>query len=262
MKHKTLLASAIALALCGPAWAADEAAPSGSQYDSAVGFADYRDASSPYTLRASEVIGKDVRNASDETIGEVDDLIVPRDGSAPQAVVSVGGFLGMGSKLVLVPYEELRVTADGEHLYYNATKDELNARAEFKYAEDEETADARAGSVAPAAAGGTTGVAMSEGEDADNSGRNERDRDDATLTPGDQSNADQDVDITRSIRKELVADDSLGTDAQNVKVITIDGEVTLRGPVESSAERTRVVDVAKQVAGADRVKDELEVANR
>jgi osmotically-inducible protein OsmY len=97
---------------------------------------------------------------------------------------------------------------------------------------------------------------------ADNSAHNERDAAGNKVTPLDQSHAETDVEMTRSIRKMLVDDDSLGTNAQNVKVITVDGKVTLRGPVANANEQARVVAIAKKAAGADRVVSELQVITR
>ena len=96
---------------------------------------------------------------------------------------------------------------------------------------------------------------------ADNSGKNVRDRNDATKTTGDQSNAKSDVAITQEIRKAVVADKSLSTNAHNVKIITLGGIVTLRGPVASQAEKTKIASIAAQHAGgATKVKDQIEVA--
>jgi len=53
--------------------------------------------------RASKVIGSSVLNDASETIGTIDDLLVSRDGKQPYAVLSIGGFLGMGTRLVVVP---------------------------------------------------------------------------------------------------------------------------------------------------------------
>ena len=94
---------------------------------------------------------------------------------------------------------------------------------------------------------------------ADNSARNARDVDGDTLTPLDQSHAEADVALTRSIRKLLVDDETLGTNAQNVKVISVDGMVTLRGPVANADEQARIVAIAKKAAGPDRVTNELQV---
>jgi osmotically-inducible protein OsmY len=105
-------------------------------------------------------------------------------------------------------------------------------------------------------------AAVSEAKPADNTTHNARvDAGDA-LTPLDQSHSESDVEITRSIRKMLVDDDTLGTNAQNVKVITVGGRVTLRGAVASADEQARVVAIAKQAAGQDSVLNELEVIKR
>src|SRR6267142_3739845 len=58
--------------------------------------------------RASKVIGSSVVNDANETIGTIDDLLVSHDGKQPYAVLSIGGFLGMGTRLVVVPYDLLK----------------------------------------------------------------------------------------------------------------------------------------------------------
>jgi hypothetical protein len=83
--------------------------------------------------RASKVIGTSVVNNTNDTIGKVDDLLVSPDGKEPFAVLSVGGFLGMGSRLVVVPYANLRVV-DKKLVLPGGTKESLKALPEFKYA--------------------------------------------------------------------------------------------------------------------------------
>lgn len=95
----------------------------------------------------------------------------------------------------------------------------------------------------------------------DNTGRNVRDRDNQTKTPGDQSENEADRKITQDIRSALTNDDSLSTDGKNVKVITSDGTVTLRGPVKNDKEKTQIEAKAKQVTGVKRVENQLEVAS-
>ena len=95
----------------------------------------------------------------------------------------------------------------------------------------------------------------------DNSGRNERDRNDATKTAGDQSESEADRTISQNIRKAVTSDDSVSTNGKNVKIITVDGVVTLRGPVKSEAEKTNIAAKAQQVAGVKNVENQLEVAN-
>jgi sporulation protein YlmC with PRC-barrel domain len=85
--------------------------------------------------RASKVIGTSVVNDSNETIGKVDDLLVSPDGKTPYAVLSVGGFLGMGSHLVAVPYEQMKVV-DKKLILQGGSKESLRMLPEFKYASE------------------------------------------------------------------------------------------------------------------------------
>lgn len=83
--------------------------------------------------RASKVIGTSVVNETNDTVGKVDDVIIGQDGKSPFVVLSVGGFLGMGNKLVVLPYEQLKTTGN-KIVLPGATKDALKALPEFKYA--------------------------------------------------------------------------------------------------------------------------------
>jgi osmotically-inducible protein OsmY len=93
----------------------------------------------------------------------------------------------------------------------------------------------------------------------DNTGRNVRDRSGATLTPGDQSESEADRTLTQRIRQAVVADEALSTTAKNVKIITINGVVTLRGPVKNPQEKVMVEAKARQIAGAEKVDSQLEI---
>jgi hyperosmotically inducible protein len=93
----------------------------------------------------------------------------------------------------------------------------------------------------------------------DNTGRNVRDRGGLTLTPGDQFESEADRPLTQEIRKAVVADDSLSTLAKNIKIITVDGVVTLRGPVQSLQEKETIETMAQQIAGIDKIDNQLEV---
>ena len=114
--------------------------------------------------RSSQIVGATVYNDRDERIGSVDDLIVGQDGKISEAVLSVGGFLGIGAKLVAVPYDQLRFEERTESrtavgvpaaapvapgvpaaalpprpvavtrvVLPGATRDSLNAQPEFRY---------------------------------------------------------------------------------------------------------------------------------
>ena len=98
-----------------------------------------------------------------------------------------------------------------------------------------------------------------EPKDADNTGRNVRDRDDRTATPMDQGGSEGDRTITAEIRKQITDNDALSVNAKNVKIITQDGVVTLRGPVKNAQEKTTVAGIAHKAAGVKRVDDQLEV---
>jgi hyperosmotically inducible periplasmic protein len=102
------------------------------------------------------------------------------------------------------------------------------------------------------------GVAWSQDKDADNTGRNVRDRDDQSQTATDQSNDPADIKMTADIRKMVVNDGSLSMTAKNVKIITVDGKVTLRGPIQTEKEKAAIESHAKQ-AGAKSITNELEV---
>ena len=93
----------------------------------------------------------------------------------------------------------------------------------------------------------------------DNSAVNVRDRDPAAVTAGQQSNAKSDVELTRKIRRAVVKDGSLSMLAHNVKIISANGSVTLRGPVKTEEEKTAIASKAQAIAGADKVDNQLEV---
>lgn len=82
--------------------------------------------------RSSKVVGSNVVNDAGETIGKIDDLLVSSDGKRPYAVLSIGGFLGMGSHMVVVPYDTLKF-ADKKVTLPGGTKDGLRMLPEFKY---------------------------------------------------------------------------------------------------------------------------------
>jgi osmotically-inducible protein OsmY len=98
--------------------------------------------------------------------------------------------------------------------------------------------------------------------DRDNTGRNVRDRNDPAILPTDQSESRADRTLTQQIRSRLMDDDSLSTNAKNIKVITNEGIVILRGPVNSKDEKARIILIVKDVSGIKNVNDQLEVIER
>ena len=94
----------------------------------------------------------------------------------------------------------------------------------------------------------------------DNTRTNQADRGKGEPTADQQKNNKSDRETTRQIRKALIGDKTLSTYAHNVKVISQNGTVTLKGPVRSEEEKKTVETKAIEVAGASNVKNELTVA--
>lgn len=106
---------------------------------------------------------------------------------------------------------------------------------------------------------GSAESTAAEAKDADNTGRNERDRDDRTLTPMDQGTSDSDIAITRAVRQDVTDNDAFSTNAKNVKIITRDGVVTLRGPVETADEKAQIGALAARPEGVRSVDNQIEI---
>src|SRR6185369_3411455 len=105
--------------------------------------------------------------------------------------------------------------------------------------------------------GSTTGTAPAK---PDNTRVNERDRSTGTLTPPDQAQGtDTDRRITADVRKAITDDSAMSMNGRNVKIVTLNGVVTLRGPVDSQAEKDAIEAKAKGVAGVTSVDNQLEV---
>jgi osmotically-inducible protein OsmY len=93
----------------------------------------------------------------------------------------------------------------------------------------------------------------------DNTAINERDRSRETQTSGDQSNSSADLKTTQAIRQALMKDSELSTTAKNIKIITNNGQVTLRGPVKNAQEKAKIDQLARSAAGGTKIDDLLDV---
>lgn len=93
----------------------------------------------------------------------------------------------------------------------------------------------------------------------DNTKMNQRDQNKNVPTADQQTENRTDRDITQQIRKSIVDDKSLSTYAHNVKIITQNGQVTLKGPVRSESEKQTIATKATEVAGANKVTNDLNV---
>lgn len=105
-------------------------------------------------ILASEMIGSSVRGSGDETIGEINNILLDREGNRiVGAVIGVGGFLGVGEKEVAISFDDLQVTKDengDDMLTFARTKEELEAAPDFQTLDDIES-EAQASAPAPAA---------------------------------------------------------------------------------------------------------------
>ena len=102
-------------------------------------------------------------------------------------------------------------------------------------------------------------VAQSPTPAPNNSGINVRDRSPQAVTAGQQSNAKEDIELTRQIRRAVVKDKSLSMAAHNIKIISDGGIVVLRGPVKTAQEKDAIGEKARAIAGAKNVQNQLEI---
>jgi hypothetical protein len=110
----------------------------------------------------------------------------------------------------------------------------------------------------PVRAEQNTAINIAATSASENTERNARDKGNTTLTPEDQKETKKDIKITSKIRKTVVRDKSLSVDAQNAKIITRNGVVTLRGPVASEAEKIKLQQITQQTKGVVQVDNQLE----
>ena len=100
--------------------------------------------------------------------------------------------------------------------------------------------------------------AASDSTKADNTKRNSE-KNKNTDTAEKQSNSKDDLALTQKIRQVVIKDGSLSMNAKNVKIIARDGKITLQGPVDSQQEKDTIATKAREIAGNDKVEDQLEV---
>lgn len=82
-----------------------------------------------------KLIGRNIQNAQNETIGEIKSVFIGKDGKVDSVMVGVGGFLGLGEREVRLAWNELNVSENGEKVTVNMTKEQLKAKPEYKYSD-------------------------------------------------------------------------------------------------------------------------------
>jgi hyperosmotically inducible protein len=101
--------------------------------------------------------------------------------------------------------------------------------------------------------------AASDSTEADNTKRNSSEQNKNTDTAEKQSNSKDDLALTQEIRQAVMKDGSLSMNAKNVKIIARDGTISLKGPVDSQQEKDTIATAAGEIAGKDKVDNQLEV---
>lgn len=210
--------------------------------------------------RTSKLMGIPVKNMQEEKVGKVEDVLLDLpSGRILALIISTGGFLGMGDELSAIPPTAFRFTADMETLQLDVSKEVLAKAPHFK---DHEWPDFghptyadgvyRAYKVTPY-------FVINPVTTPDNTRRNVRDRDGKTVTPLDQGSSQADIETTTLIRKEIMGTENMSTNGKNIKIITINGRVTLRGPVNTSEEQRIIHEIAGRIVRANNIEDQLEV---
>lgn len=221
--------------------------------------------------RASHVIGKDVKNAGSESIGEVEDLVVDMEnGEVIAVIVSTGGFLGIGDSLSAVPVAVLRYDQQAEGFKTKLTKEQLGRAPQFKadaWPDYSNTTSSEALRSFRASLDGdattqntTTQNSGNTAHDADNTAQNDRANRKDFVSPTDQGNSPKDIKITKDIRSEIM-DKDVSSNAKNIKIITRNERVTLNGVVDSDAEHQAILKIASNHSDQSRIIDNLTVKN-
>lgn len=205
--------------------------------------------------RASQVIGQNVKNAGDETIGEVQDLLVDmKSGEIHAVVVSAGGFLGIGDVLTAVPVSALRFDVEAKAFKTKLTREQLGKAPQFKTTSWPDYSDIATIQAMRSYRDSISGDVT----EPDNSARNEKPENKDGLSPTDQGSSEKDIQITRDIRSAVI-DTDLSFNAKNIKIITKDDRVVLKGVVETHAEHQTILKIAKDHANDAKITDELKV---
>lgn len=208
--------------------------------------------------KSSKVIGLPVLGPGNEKYGKVENLVVDLPSARiVHVVVSSGGFLGIGDALNAIPPTEFHYSPGRDALVLNVSKASLSKAPHFKSTEWPDFNNGQYSGLVYE----SYGVEPFFRVDVDNTGRNVRDRQGTQLTPLDQGSNESDVQITREIRRTIRNQKELSVNAHNVKIITVKGRVTLRGPVKDPTEKQAIEAIARRVVRSDEVDNQLEVKN-
>jgi hyperosmotically inducible protein len=191
---------------------------------------------------ASDIIGKDVKTTGGESVGKIADLTLDlKSGRIVAFVISSGGFLGIADTLSSVPPSAITYDAAAKGFKTSLTKAQLEKVPQSKASNWNHHDDSSITA-------------------ADNTARNQNDMNAEAATPMDQGNSDADIQTTKNIRAAIMATD-LSLNTKNLKIITKDGKVILRGVVDNESEHQAVLKIAKNHADSSLISDQISVKN-
>ena len=211
-------------------------------------------------IKASTLIGMTVNNYQNEKLGTVENMMVDLpSGRVVVVIITSGGFLGIGDELSAVPPTTLLYSKDHASLLLDTSKDLLSKMPHFRSNQwpdfgqplnSEEVY--RAYHVVPY-------FATNFFNASDKMPRESLEPHDVATTPLDQGNSASDINTTAQIRKGIVDDPTMSVNAQNVKIMTNKGQVTLRGSVNTAMEKRTIGDIASRIVLEKNVDNQLVV---
>jgi osmotically-inducible protein OsmY/sporulation protein YlmC with PRC-barrel domain len=235
-----------------------------------------------HASKASDIIGMEVRNLQDEKLGKIEDLVIDlQGGGISYAILSSGGVLGIGDKLVPVPASRFSYASSEKQLILDTDKKTLEGAMPFTKGEWPDLSNPEWDApyrtyyqgTSLAGSGQTQTDTFAFRQTAKDGERTPADparrvpgaqtdqnlNRDLGVTPQDQGGSEIERTTTANIRKALMDNKALSFTAKNVKVITANGTITLRGSVPTQREKEEIVAVTKKHAGSHTVSDQIEI---
>jgi len=258
------------LGLSSPVWADydsdSKASNTNSKKDSSATHSEHKESSKFQSSRssmASDIIGMEVRNQQDEKLGSIKDLIVDlRSGKANYAILSTGGLLGLGDRLVAIPVSQLKRLQDENQLVLNIDKERLNNAPQFDenaFASNSTTWDREIQKFHTSKTSSSKSYGSKESKrdySLEPTGKSSSERSSSSMPSENKS----DSSIAQDVKKKLNDDSSLSKGARDVDVDVKNGVVTLRGTVASESEKNAIAaKVGQCCGGAHKVINQLEV---
>lgn len=210
--------------------------------------------------RASKIIGQDVRNLNDEKIGKVEDLVVNLTSSGnAYAILSIGGFLGVGDQLIVVPMSHLQYQHEPNRFVLNVDRAALKDAPVYDRKNVPNWNDTEWNRKLESYYGLTNSHNLKHYRD------NPRHDGLGTTTTREplpnKGTVRTDAELTRAVRDELYQS-NISTLANQVQVSSQNGVITLMGEVQSETARLEIINKVKQVTGSKLVVDQLIVARK